>query len=227
MTTPSRASSITTDENSIKSQLLAEYIQTLPLYEQLVDIARTEIEYNLLPIKAKQKPWERIEISSRVKSFESAFDKLKRSKEANILEPGITFNELNDMAAIKIKVFPNDYLKPIQKLVEKLYSGAIPDHSPDRQPGVREKEYYGQVTRLKYIIKLHRKYNIDKKLEIQIVPYLLDAFLEIEHDIIYKPNAGIPKVVPSLLEEHNPAIIDNLKSWPSRFSEYMKVYGKL
>lgn len=213
-------------QENIKYKLALEYHSNLHVYEKLISIAKPLIEYKLLKLKTNKKPWERIDVLARVKSFDSALNKLKKKTEGNLLFPTASFRELHDMAALKIRVFPNEYFRPVDKIIMRLFPGAIADHKPARIRGIRSEDYYNKVIHLKYTTKLDRKYRIKNMLEIQIVPFILDAFMEIEHDVIYKPDINIPTLIPKLMEDANNSLVDQLKTWTALFSSLMSKYGR-
>ncbi len=208
-------------EAEIRSKLLVEYYEQRPIYEKIIDVAKAQIENKFISLRLKKERWERIELTARVKEFESAFNKLKASKEANELEPNDSFNELNDMAALKIRVFPNNYLKKVHKIIMKLFDDVEEDHEPKKTNGIDEKTYYADVERLKYFVKLKPRYQISNRFEIQIVPFLLDAFMDVEHDIIYKP-IGLPKEIKARMKHHRIGVISNVINFSKEFAVILK-----
>ena len=108
-------------QKDIEAKLLREYFDNRPVYEKIINIARPQIEYNIIDLRIQKKPWERIDVIARVKEFSSALDKLKRQREGRILEETDSFSTLNDMAALKIRVFPNMYLQVVDDKINTLF----------------------------------------------------------------------------------------------------------
>lgn len=212
-------------KEELRQKLLDEYYKKYPIYEKIISIAKAKIEHQLIDLKAKKKPWERIEVLSRVKDFESAYEKLRRKSEGNFIKPSASFDEIVDMAALKIRVFPNNLLKPVEECIKKLFPGSKTDHKPERS-GEDEKDYYDNVMQLQFLTPLEKKYEIKNSFEIQIVPFMLDAFMDIEHDIVYKPKLGISKTVSSLMRGQTNGLVAPLRNWPKEFSGYLKKYPR-
>lgn len=208
-------------QRDIEVRLLSEYFIKRPIYEKIIAVASAIIEHALIQLRLEKKPWERIEVVARLKDFNSALNKLRERKEGNILEPSASFNILNDMAGLKIKVFPNDYLRRVEDIIISLFPSAEADHEPTNIDSD-----YGNVIRLKYFVTLDTAYKINTKFEIQIVPFILDAFMDIEHDIIYKPDPRLPKKqLSSLMKDQTAIVIPSLRVWSKEFSRILNQYG--
>lgn len=212
-------------QDNIELRLAREYHSNLATYKKIISITKPLIECKLLEVRHSLDSWERIDVVARVKSFDSALNKLKK-REGKYLLPTDSFHNLHDMAALKIRIFPNDHFKKVKRLVKCLFPKAIPDHKPPQKQAESDEEYYNRIVHLKYITALDPKYKIKTKFEIQIVPFILDAFMNIEHDVIYKPNINIPKIVPRLMEDTNERLVKQLKSWPAHFSKLMRKYRR-
>ncbi len=212
-------------QTDIEAKLLREYFDNRPIYGKIINIVKPQIEYNLIKIRFEKKPWERIDVIARVKEFASALDKLKRQREGRVLEPTDSFSSLNDMAALKIKVFPNAYLASVDEIINGLFNGLEPDHQPSEKTGEKNYEF---VERLKYAAELPPEYGIGTKFEIQIVPFLLDAFMDLEHDIIFKPGEGLPfkEIIERYMKHPRAAAIASLISFAKEFSENLEKWGK-
>jgi len=212
-------------QKDIEAKLLREYFDNRPVYEKIINIAKPQIEYRLIDVRINKKSWERIDVIARVKEFASALNKLKRQREGRILEETDSFSTLNDMAALKIKVFPNKYLQSVDNTINSLYHYLEADHQPSK---IIDENNYDLIERLKYVAKLEPKYGIDIGFEIQIVPFLLDAFIDVEHDIIYKPGEGLPS--KEIIERHmkvpKDIAIRSLISFAKEFSEILEKWGK-
>jgi ppGpp synthetase/RelA/SpoT-type nucleotidyltranferase len=208
-------------EHEIRANLLLEYYVQRPIYENIINVAKAQIENNLIKLRLKKKRWERIELSARIKEFESAFDKLKASKEANELEPTDSLLTLYDMAALKIRVFPNSYLGPVKRIVMRLFDDVIEDHEPNKSSRIDNKTYFADVERLKFFVKLNPRFNINNRFEIQVVPFLLDAFMDVEHDTIYKP-IGLPKEIKIRMKHYRSGVISNVINFSKEFENILR-----
>jgi ppGpp synthetase/RelA/SpoT-type nucleotidyltranferase len=212
-------------QKDIEARLLREYYDNRAVYEKIINIAKPQIEYRLIEVRINKKPWERIDVIARVKEFASALDKLKRQREGRILEETDSFSTLNDMAALKIRVFPNIYLQSVDNIINNLYDYLEADHQP---PEKTDWKNYDNIERIKYIAKLQSEYGIDIRFEIQIVPFLLDAFIDVEHDIIYKPGEGLPskEIIERHMKHPKAVAIGSLISFAKEFSEILEKWGK-
>lgn len=213
------------NHKDIEAKLVREYFADRPIYEKIINIAKPQIEYNLIDIRINKKSWERIEVIARVKELDSALDKLKKQREGRVLEETDSFRMLNDMAALKIKVFSNTYLHSVDEIINSLFHGIEADHQPPEQPGGIN---YDLIERLKYVVMLQPEYGIDIRFEIQIVPFLLDAFIDVEHDIIYKPREGLPskEIIERHMKHPKAVAIGSLISFAKEFSEILEKWGK-
>ena len=207
-------------QSEIEARLLSQYFSCRPHYQKIIDIATVLIESKLIDLRHNKQPWERIDLRSRVKEFRSAVN--KQRGEANMLAPSASFIKLNDMAALKIRVFPNDYLKPVQNIIKRLFPGAKPDHDPKQEQINAD---YSNVNRLKFFATLPKKYAIKTKFEIQIVPFVLDAFMDVQHDIVYKPDVKLPKLIPQLMIMPTEVVIPALRKWSKEVTKIIKDYG--
>jgi len=209
----------------IEAKLLREYFDNCQIYEKIINIVKPQIEYKLIKLRFEKKPWERIDVIARVKEFASALDKLKRQREGRILEPTDSLRSLNDMAALKIRVFPNIHLVSVDEIINGLFDNLEPDHQFSEKTGEKNYEF---IERLKYTAELPLEYSINIKFEIQIVPYLLDAFMDLEHDIIFKAGEGLPskKIIERYMKHPRSAAIASLISFAKEFSENLEKWGK-
>lgn len=212
-------------QKDIEAKLVREYFDERPIYEKIINIAKPQIEFKLIEIRINKKPWERIEVTARVKELASALNKIRRQREGRIYEETDSLRMLNDMAALKIKVFPNTYLQSVDEIINNLFHGLEADHQPPEQT---DEKNYDLIERLKYVVKLQPEYGIDVRFEIQIVPFLLDAFIDVEHDIIYKPGEELPskEIIERHMKHPKAVAIGSLISFAKEFSEILEKWGK-
>jgi len=170
-----------------EAQLLIDYHRDLPMYERTRRIAHTQVEYYLTAISSRLEQHERLEVKSRVKSFDSALAKLKKDYEGGLLPKAESFGRLEDMVGIRVIAFP---LHLVDRIDEALRS-KFQNPEPDRH-GLWKKWK-------KYVVGLKGHSKSTVRFELQIVPYILWQFLDIEHDVIYKrPERVDPKAIRQL-----------------------------
>jgi ppGpp synthetase/RelA/SpoT-type nucleotidyltranferase len=93
-------------QRTVEDRLREEYFTLLPETHRVADRLEAEIGYLLLPISGGLQRCERLAVKSRVKSCESALDKLRRHQE----ERGFmrsraeiyTLTSLNDLAGVRV-----------------------------------------------------------------------------------------------------------------------------
>lgn len=210
-------------QEEIEAKLFKEYIYNRPIYEKIINIAKAQIEYELIKIRLNKKPWERIEVIARIKEFSSALDKIKRPREARVLEPTDSFAMLKDMAGLKIRVFPNSYLESVENIIKSLFRDLEGDHKPSVNNEIDEEDYH-ILEYLKYAAKLRPEYGINTNFEVQIVPFLLDSFMNVEHDIIFKPGEGLPpkEKIARRMKPVRDSAIGSLISFAAEFSRNLE-----
>jgi len=189
-------------QSEIEARLLSQYFSCRPHYQKIIDIATVLIESKLIDLRHNKQPWERIDLRSRVKEFRSAVN--KQRGEANMLAPSASF------------------IKPVQNIIKRLFPGAKPDHDPKQEQINAD---YSNVNRLKFFATLPKKYAIKTKFEIQIVPFVLDAFMDVQHDIVYKPDVKLPKLIPQLMIMPTEVVIPALRQWSKEVTKIIKDYG--
>lgn len=214
---PRRRVMSTTDV--VYDRLLREYKDTHESYLRAVEVIKATLEYKLLPVKTRLLPYERLEVIGRAKTFESAFCKLQKKQEGNSFDPErlekYTFNSLGDMAGVKIRVCPNTYLPIIHEIIKQTYRDCREDHKPEWR---EETGYFDEVDQLQYFVVPPAKYDVECQCEIQVVPWILDRFWEIEHDILYKPHASLSKRIKPELKEYDTAVTESIKAFMKEFA---------
>ena len=199
-------------ERAVREKLLWEYESRSPVYERAVTIVKATLEYRLLGLTSALRPYERLEIVGRVKTFESAFRKIRPGQESKSFDPDklsdYTLGSLNDMAGVKVRVFPNIRLPAIHRVITSEFPDCEQDHDPtDSPPGSDD------VNRLKYFVRLPCEHLTDCLCEIQVVPWMLDRYWEIEHEVLYKPQLSLSRRVRQELEMTDMAIVNSLKAF--------------
>ncbi|WP_025119781.1 MULTISPECIES: GTP pyrophosphokinase family protein [unclassified Serratia (in: enterobacteria)] len=133
-------------------------------------------------------------LESRVKERDSLEKKLvKKNKYRNI-------DEITDVVGIRIITHYADDVDKVAEIVEREF--LVDKENSINKASSLEPDRFGYLS-LHYIISLdknrsalfeHSKYK-DTKIEIQIRTILQHAWAEIEHDIGYKSNIGLPDVI--------------------------------
>ncbi len=106
-------------ERSVEDQLRQEYFELLPEIRRVVDHLEAEVRHCVLPISLKLDEYERLVVTSRIKECESALDALRRRQEGATFDrdrPELyTLTSLNDLAGIRVLVFPRSRLREIDQ----------------------------------------------------------------------------------------------------------------
>jgi ppGpp synthetase/RelA/SpoT-type nucleotidyltranferase len=170
-------------ERTIEDRLREEYFTLLPEIRRVADRLEAEIMYHMLPISGVLHRHERLVVKSRVKSCESALEKLRRRQQGRTFErnrPEIySLTSLNDLAGVRVLAFPRGRLAEIDRLLRRKFHGWNADHVKDDS----------EVQALKYYGKYRKSDKV--KGEYQIVSMLTGLFWEVEHSAIYKPDARL------------------------------------
>ena len=103
-----------------------EYFLLLPQIRRVVEQLETEIRYHVLPVSKGLEPYERLVIKARAKECESAIDALRRRQEAATFNPErpdlYTLTDLNDLAGIRVLVFPRSRLAEVDRILRTHHS---------------------------------------------------------------------------------------------------------
>jgi hypothetical protein len=170
-------------ERSVEDCLREEYFTLLPEIRRVADRLEAEIRYYMLPISGGLKRHERLTVKCRVKSCESALDKLRRHQETRAFKgdrPEIyTLTSLNDLAGVRVLAFPRGRLADIDSKLRKSFSSWTADPVEDD----------GDVLARKYHGKCRKSDKV--KGEYQVVSMLTGLFWEVEHSAIYKPDVEL------------------------------------
>jgi ppGpp synthetase/RelA/SpoT-type nucleotidyltranferase len=168
-------------ERTIEDRLREEYFVLLPEIRRVIEQLEAEARYHLIEISRGLESYERLVVKSRIKDCESALDRLRRNQEGATFDrdrPELySLTELNDLAGIRILVFPRNRLAEIDETLRNRepFGSWRPDHV----------EYDGQMTALTYSGYSMASGRV--KGEYQIVPMLTGLFWEVEHSAMYKP----------------------------------------
>lgn len=171
-------------ERTVEDRLREEYFTLLPEIRRVADRLEAEIRYHMLPISGRLHRHERLAVKCRVKSCDSALEKLRAQQEGAVFEksrPEIyTLTSLNDLAGVRVLAFPRNWLVEIDRLLRKEFPSWTSDPVED-DGQVQALKYYGYCSQASDKVKG----------EYQVVSMLTGLFWEVEHSAIYKPDARL------------------------------------
>ena len=119
-----------------------EYFGLLPDMRRVVGELEAEVKHCLLPISLRLDKYERLIVTARVKECESAIDKLRRDQELATFDSGrpelYALASLNDLAGVRILVFPRSRLAEADQKLRRRFSSWKPDpilsYEDNREP---------------------------------------------------------------------------------------------
>jgi len=178
-------------ERTVEDRLREEYFTLLPEIRRVADRLEAEIRYHVLPISGALERHERLAVKCRVKSCESALEKLRARQEGRAFQgdrPEIyTLTSLNDLAGVRVLAFPRGRLAEIDGRLLEVFPSWTSD--PVKDDGeVQALKYYGYC----------RQASDKVKGEYQVVSMLTGLFWEVEHSAIYKPDARLGQIALNL-----------------------------
>ncbi|MBU3955132.1 hypothetical protein KJ633_01590 [bacterium] len=164
-------------ENNVINLLRGEYDSNKEKYYKLLSHSKTTVKNILKNLIINSKAFEQIEVVGRIKTFERCIAKLKKAKEANYLDDEVKLAEITDIIGIRILTFPNKYIEKIIEIIKKDIVG----YKISKEDNKEEIDFYKT-----YITSTLTGFE-NIQVEIQILPYLLGKYWDIEHELIYKP----------------------------------------
>ena len=133
-------------ERTVEDRLREEYFTLLPEIGRVAERLEAEIKYLMLPISGRLDRHERLAVKCRVKSCESALDKLRRHQLTRAFEKSrpemYTLTSLNDLAGVRVLAFPRNRLAEIDRLLRNEFPSWTPDPVED-DGEVQAFKYYG------------------------------------------------------------------------------------
>lgn len=168
-------------ERTIEDELRKQYFDLLPEIRSVAWQLETEIRYHTLSILHQLKPYEHLEIKSRIKEYESAVNTLMRKQEGNVFQPERKYSilDLRDLAGIRVLVFPYDKLLEVDREIREHqpFKDWTSDSVKYARGFARTPKYYGFCS------------DVSSRVlgEYQIVPMLIGRFWDVEHSAMYKP----------------------------------------
>ena len=194
------------DPRTIEDRLRQEYFGLLPEITRTVAELEATIRYLLLPITRRIKAYERIEVSSRVKTCESAIEKLRRKHDPQFFDAdqphAYSLLSLTDLAGVRILAFPRVHMTEIDIALKESFRGWTADLA--FEPGFK---YFGQQRDTELI-----------RCEYQIVPMLVGLFWEVEHAAIYKASPSLGGVADEPeVKKSQAELLEALKNFEQSF----------
>jgi ppGpp synthetase/RelA/SpoT-type nucleotidyltranferase len=203
---------------STEDKLREEYFKLLPIVRCIKEQLEAEVRYRLIHILNTLQPHERFKVVSRVKDCESAIISLRRRQEGSLFDQDYPerycLTQLQDLAGIRILVFPRDLIDRIDRCIRNNFDSWKADHVPGYKEGDENQalKYFGHCSSEDAIYG-----------EIQIVPMLTGLFWEVEHEAIYKPKPEFKGIAKSLeMRERTQEVLDALKSFEETFERLCK-----
>lgn len=179
-------------------KLRQEYYDLLLKMEALNKKLKLEILCALKELIVGLKPYQRIDVVSRIKECESAIRALQRRRdnEGNVFDENnnCSLTGLHDLVGARIFYFPLELKDEIKKLLNKKFK--FWEYDPIKIGNEEIPKFYGKIG----------GHELDA--EYQIVPMLVGAFWDIEHSLYYKPHPQYKNIKDSLFlkDSYNNAI---------------------
>jgi hypothetical protein len=197
---------------TVEDRLREEYFQLLPEIRRVAGHLESQINYHLLRIVNALEEHEQLVVKSRIKECDSAVDALRRRRGQEGAsfdndQPNLyTLANLNDLAGVRILVFPRRRILEVDRALREIFGSWISD------PVV----VGGEVLALKYYGFSEASERI--RGEYQIVSMLTGLFWEVEHSAIYKPAPRLKGVVQHLgMQERTKEVLEALKAFEDQF----------
>jgi hypothetical protein len=176
--------SLAEGERTVEDRLREEYFTLLPEIRRVAERLEAEIRYHMLPVSGVLHRYERLAVKCRVKSCESALDKLRRQPGGDDFQKKPT----GDLYADQLKrpcrrSRPGVSARPVggsRWLIARRFPTWTSDPVED-DGEVQALKYYGYCSQASDKVKG----------EYQVVSMLTGLFWEVEHSAIYKPDARL------------------------------------
>jgi hypothetical protein len=154
-------------ERTVEDRLREEYFTLLPEIRRVADRLEAEIRYHVLPISGALERHERLAVKCRVKSCESALEKLRARQEGRAFQgdrPEIyTLTSLNDLAGVRVLAFPRGRLAEIDGRLLEVFPSWTSD--PVKDDGeVQALKYYGYCRQASDKVKGEYQIDADRPL---------------------------------------------------------------
>ncbi len=197
-------------ERTVEDRLRKEYFTLLPEIHRVADQLEAEVRYHMRLISGGLERHERLAVKCRVKSCESALEKLRAHQEGAAFDESrpenYTLTSLNDLAGICVLAFPRRRLAEIDRKLRKVFSSWTADPVEDD----------GDVQALKYYGTCRKSDKV--KGEYQVVSMLTGLFWEVEHSAIYKPDARLSGIADHFgMRQRTRDVVKALRAFEEQF----------
>jgi ppGpp synthetase/RelA/SpoT-type nucleotidyltranferase len=197
-------------ERTVEDRLREEYFNLLPEIRRVADRLEAEIRYLVLPVSGVLERHERLVVKCRVKSCESALEKLRRRQQGRTFQrnqpESYSLTSLNDLAGVRVLAFPRSRLGEIDRLLRSEFGGWAADPVEDD----------GELQAFKYSGYGHASDKV--KGEYQVVSMLTGLFWEVEHSAIYKPDVRLSGIADHRgMRERTRDVAKALKAFEEQF----------
>ncbi len=206
------------DARKVEGRLREEYFQLLPEIRRVAGHLESQISCHLLPIANTLEQYEQVVVKSRVKDCESAVDALRRRRgqegaSFDNKQPSLyTLAALNDLAGVRILVFPQKRMREVDQALRELFSSWTADSV----------QADGQVL----AFKCHGYCDASTRIrgEYQVVSMLTGLFWEVEHSAIYKPAPRLKGVAQHfLMKQRTREVLGALKAFEDQFEALIHI----
>lgn len=168
-----------------KDTLFQEYNDKLPNYDRARENIKEALEEYL-----KEKNISFVTIESRIKDFESFYEKISRKKYKN------PFEQNEDFCGIRIILYFQDDIEKVNKIIEENF---IIEELENKSNKLEDNEFGYRSNHL--IIRVKDSWCVTPnykgleniKIELQIRTVLMHTWAAIEHKLGYKSNQELPK----------------------------------
>ncbi|MBM3755882.1 MAG: hypothetical protein FJW38_18090 [Acidobacteria bacterium] len=198
---------------SIEDRLREEYGLLLPAMKLVCFELETRVRHKLLPVIRTLKPYEKIEISARVKECESAIPSLRKRQQGAQFdrERSVPYSltELKDLAGVRVGVFPRTRMDEVDRVLREEFG----DWAAKHVPGIQEE------SELPLALKYHGRCSPDSEVfgEYQVMPLMTKLYWGVQHAAVYKGDARIARK----LERHESAVLKAMRQFEEEFERLL------
>lgn len=198
------------EKRTVEDRLREEYFDLLPEIRIVAEELDATVRHALLPIARGLQRHERMVVNSRIKSCESAIEKLRRQQLSRRFEPAkiesYSLRALKDLTAARVMVFPRVHVDAVDEVLRR-DSFKHWELDPFREGRELGFKYVGYCTA-----------NSRIRCEYQILPLLVGLFWEVEHTAIYKPSPELSGLARSFeIQEKTDGVLRALQDFEDEF----------
>jgi hypothetical protein len=201
-------------ERTIEDILREEYFDLLADLAKLAEQLETEISFHTLPIARSLAKYERVFVTSRIKSCDSAVDSLRRRQEGGIFdtEKQHSLLKLRDLVGVRVLAFPRARLAEIDEVLRRRFHAWESDPVTDESGNLLAYKYFGPGLQV----------NERVTCEYQIASMLTGLFWQVEHSAIYKPAPELKGMMRSLvMRQRTDEVYAALRTFEEEFEQQL------